>query len=104
MLPLVAAAGVALLWVTAMTGAQLAGGPLWAVNLMMLVPAGVTLALQHTDWPQTRRWLLVVLLAFVVDQRLLSLYLLVALTWALHRSWVSDRAPLRFHKEPTRDR
>ncbi|WP_156250815.1 hypothetical protein [Pseudactinotalea terrae] len=98
------ALGAALVWVSVMTTAQLAGAPLWVVYLLLTVPALICMLALRGGWPLTRRWLVVLVLALVVDQSLLSAYLLVALTWALHRTWVTDRAPLRFSKEPTRDR
>ena len=96
-----ACALASLLWVSAMTAAQFAGAGLGAVYALLVVPALASLALQRATRAQAWRWLVVLVLGLVVDQRLLSVYLLVTLTWALHRTWVSDRAPLRFTKEST---
>jgi len=100
----VAALAAALVWVSVMTTAQLAGAPLWLVYLLLAAPGLVCVALLRGGWALVQRWLVVLGLALVVDQSLLSPYLLVAMTWAFHRTWFSDRAPLRFSKEPTRDR
>lgn len=90
---------VALLWVSVMTVVQYAGASLWAIVGLLAVPGAITVAVRRGGWPQVRRWLVVLLLAFAVDQTLLSLYLIVALTWALHRSWVGDRRPVRLDAE-----
>ncbi|GEL48049.1 hypothetical protein CHO01_31650 [Cellulomonas hominis] len=73
------------------------GGPPLLVQVTLLLPAVATLTLlrQGRTW---YRWAAVALLAQVVYSEMLTITLLVAFTWVLHRAWFVDPRVWRWHR------
>lgn len=76
-------------------GAYQAGAAPLLVQLSLLVPGTLTLVLlrQGRTW---YRWAAVVALAQVVYSEMLTMVLLVAFTWAIHRAWFAEARTWRF--------
>lgn len=77
--------------------AQRAGAHIWVVNLAMLTPGVVTAILVPTSRRRWYRWVVILLLAEVVNTWATAPFLLVAVSWALWRSWFAER-PARARK------
>ena len=77
--------------------AQRAGAHIWVVNMAMLTPGIVTAILVPTSRRRWYRWVVILLLAEVVNTWATAPYLLVAVSWALWRSWFAER-PARARK------
>lgn len=72
---------------------QAAGASLWVVNASVMAPALVTFALVRGSVRRLYRWFTILTLAQVIHPAATAPFLLAAVTWALYRSWVLERAP-----------
>lgn len=71
------------------------GTVVWGLPLLLAAPGIITMALTHS-WKRWYRWAAILGLSFTTVPSVLAMVIVVAETWALHRSWVLERdKPLR---------
>lgn len=67
----------------------------WGLPLLLAAPGIITMAITRS-WKRWYRWAAVLGLSFTTVPAVLAMVIVVAETWALHRSWVIERQkPLR---------
>jgi branched-subunit amino acid ABC-type transport system permease component len=83
--------------VALLVGAQNTGANIWVVNAAMLVPGAVTALLVPSSRRRWYRWVTILSLAQIINPWATAPFLLVAVSWALWRSWSVER-PARARK------
>lgn len=67
------------------------GAGLVAAHAAILGPAVVSMVIVPGAVRRWYRWVTVLAIGYLVDQAFVSLFLLAALAWLLHTTWVVDR-------------
>lgn len=70
---------------------QQAGANIWVVNAAMLAPAVATFVIVPSSRRHWYRWLVILVLAQIINVWATAPFLLVAVSWALWRSWTVER-------------
>lgn len=100
-----ASAGGAFATVALMVALQ-AHVPVWFLSVLLVAPGAVTAAFIPGAWRRWYRWAAIYGLTQITYPWATAPLVVVALTWALHRSWVVERegsaAHLRAVKIPAR--
>lgn len=79
------------------------GSVVWLFPLLFVLPGLLTMVLLPGAWRRWYRWLVLVFLAFAVQQDLMATVLFFGHAWAIYRSWFTERTqPLSVLFRPRR--